>query len=54
MLNDKEKHGLNFTEFFFTDKVFYDKFIEEFGPEPLTVFGAFIEHRIQNVFNFKP
>ena len=54
LLNEKEKHGLNFTEFFFTDKVFYEKFIDEFGSEPLTVFGAFIEHRIQNVFNFKP
>lgn len=55
LLNDKEKHGLNFTEFFFTDKQFYEKFISEFQCQDAdTVFGAFIEHRSQNLFNFKP
>jgi len=55
LLNEKEKFGLDFTEFFFTDKAFYDKFILEFSSqETTTVFGAFIEHRVQNVFNFRP
>ena len=55
LLNDKEKYGLDFTEFFFTDKQFYDKFISEFQcQDATTVFGAFIEHRSQNLFNFKP
>ena len=55
LLNDKEKFRLDFTEFFFTDKQFYEKFISEFQcQDATTVFGAFIEHRSQNVFNFRP
>lgn len=54
-MNDKEKYGLNFTEFFFTEKEFYENFIWEFQyQDPTTIFGAFIEHRSQNLFNFKP
>jgi hypothetical protein len=55
MLNEKEKFRLNFTEFFFTDKEFYYKFLTNFDhQDPSTVFGSFIEHRYQNIFNFRP
>jgi len=55
LLNEKEKFRLNFTEFFFTDKEFYDKFLTNFDhQDPTTIFGAFIEHRYQNIFNFRP
>jgi len=55
MLNEKEKFRLDFTEFFFTDKEFYDSFLSNFEhQDKLTVFGAFLEHRYQNLFNFRP
>ena len=56
LLDEKDKFHIDFIEFFFTDKKIYEQFQLDFEDEDpkTTIFGAFVEHHQQNVFNFRP
>jgi hypothetical protein len=54
MLDEKFKYKIDFTELYFTEPKFYEKFNSAFFPDDVTIFGKFMEYRLSHFFSFRP